>query len=27
VVGGVLLSVFYSNRENRRLAELDVTQA
>jgi len=27
VVGGVLLSIFYSTRENRRLAELDVTQA
>lgn len=27
VVGGVLLSLFFSNRENRRLAELDVTQA
>lgn len=27
VVGGVLFSVFYSNRANRRLAELDVTQA
>lgn len=27
VVSGVLLSLFYSNRENRRLAELDVTQA
>ncbi|MEO5859286.1 MAG: DMT family transporter [Pyrinomonadaceae bacterium] len=27
VVGGVLLSIAYSARENRRLAELDVTQA
>jgi len=27
VVGGVLLSLIYSKRENRRLAELDVTQA
>ncbi|MEQ1765715.1 MAG: DMT family transporter [Pyrinomonadaceae bacterium] len=27
VVGGVLLSIVYSTRENRRLAELDVTQA
>ncbi len=27
VVGGVLLSLFFSNRENRRFAELDVTQA
>lgn len=27
VVSGVLLSLFFSKRENRRLAELDVTQA